>query len=168
MRVDDEQNATIWEKTWNVEAGGLSRKLGLTTTEILGQVYEGGIRSLYIMGENPMMSEPNLNETRRHMEQLEFLVAQDIFITESAAFADVFYEIQLRRCGPFSFVSKIVARLNHHIIAIKPWMKIGPGRVVDICRTGGHLHLETVGFLQNCANQLRGVRPIVIAETINN
>jgi predicted molibdopterin-dependent oxidoreductase YjgC len=42
------------------------------------------------MGENPMMSEPNLNLTRHHMEQLEFLVAQDLFINESAAFADVF------------------------------------------------------------------------------
>jgi predicted molibdopterin-dependent oxidoreductase YjgC len=42
------------------------------------------------MGENPMMTEPNLNVTRQHMEQLEFLVAQDLFINESAAFADIF------------------------------------------------------------------------------
>ena len=45
---------------------------------------------LYIMGENPMMSEPNLNEMRKHMTHLEFLVAQDLFINESGAFADVF------------------------------------------------------------------------------
>jgi predicted molibdopterin-dependent oxidoreductase YjgC len=42
------------------------------------------------MGENPMMSEPNLNLTRHHMEQLEFIVAQDLFINESGAFADIF------------------------------------------------------------------------------
>jgi predicted molibdopterin-dependent oxidoreductase YjgC len=42
------------------------------------------------MGENPMMTEPNLNATRHHMQQLEFLAAQDIFINESGAFADVF------------------------------------------------------------------------------
>jgi predicted molibdopterin-dependent oxidoreductase YjgC len=42
------------------------------------------------MGENPMMAEPNLNVTRHHMEQLEFLVVQDVFINESGAFADVF------------------------------------------------------------------------------
>jgi predicted molibdopterin-dependent oxidoreductase YjgC len=71
-------------------AGGLSRKLGLTTTEILGHAHEGGVRALYIMGENPMMSEPNLNETRKHMQELEFLVSQDLFINESGAFADVF------------------------------------------------------------------------------
>jgi formate dehydrogenase alpha subunit len=90
MRVDNEENSVKWEKAWNVEQGGLSRRLGLTTTEILSQTREGGVRSLYIMGENPMMSEPNLNEVRRHMEQLEFLVAQDLFMNESAAFADVF------------------------------------------------------------------------------
>ncbi len=73
-----------------MEPGGLNRKLGLTTTEILSHAHPGGVRALYIMGENPMMTEPNLNETRRHMEQLEFLVAQDLFINESAAFADVF------------------------------------------------------------------------------
>jgi formate dehydrogenase alpha subunit len=90
MRVDNEENARKWEQAWNIEPGGLSRKLGLTTTEILSHAHPGGIRALYIMGENPMMTEPNLNETRRHMEQLEFIVAQDIFINESGAYADVF------------------------------------------------------------------------------
>jgi formate dehydrogenase alpha subunit len=114
MRVDDEQNATKWEETWNIESGGLSRKLGLTTTEILGHAHEGGIRSLYIMGENPMMSEPNLNETRKHMEQLEFLVAQDIFMTESAAFADVFLPATpfAEKDGTFSNTDRRVQRVR--------------------------------------------------------
>jgi predicted molibdopterin-dependent oxidoreductase YjgC len=90
MLVSDEDNAKKWEAAWNIEPGGLSRKLGLTTTEILSHAHPGGVRALYIMGENPMMSEPNLNQTRRHMGQLEFLVAQDLFINESGAFADVF------------------------------------------------------------------------------
>jgi len=90
MRVDNEENARKWEQAWNIEPGGLSRKLGLTTTEILSHAHPGGVRALYIMGENPMMTEPNLNQTRHHMEQLEFIVAQDIFINESGAYADVF------------------------------------------------------------------------------
>ncbi len=90
MRVDAPGNAEQWEKIWHVEPGGLNRKLGLTTTEILAHAHPGGVRSLYIMGENPMMSEPNLNLTRQHMQDLEFIVAQDLFITESGAFADVF------------------------------------------------------------------------------
>ena len=89
MEVDNEENAAQWEKAWNIEPGGLSRKRGLTTTEILTHAQPGGVRALYIMGENPMMTEPNLNVTRHHMEQLEFLVAQDVFINESGAFADV-------------------------------------------------------------------------------
>jgi len=90
MLVSNEDNAKKWEAAWNIEPGGLSRKLGLTTTEILSNAHPGGVRALYIMGENPMMSEPNLNDTRKHMQQLEFLVAQDLFINESGAFADVF------------------------------------------------------------------------------
>lgn len=91
QRVDQEESARRWEQAWNIEPGGLNRSLGLTTTEILSSVGSpGGVRALYIMGENPMMSEPNLNLTRKHMEGLEFLAAQDLFITESAAYADVF------------------------------------------------------------------------------
>ncbi len=90
MRVDEQASAAKWEQAWNIEPGGLNRQLGLTTTEILDHAHPGGIRALYIMGENPMMSEPNLNLTRRHMQQLDFLVAQDLFINESGAFADVF------------------------------------------------------------------------------
>jgi predicted molibdopterin-dependent oxidoreductase YjgC len=59
MRVDNPENAAKWERAWNVEPGGLSRELGLTTTEILSHAHPGGVRALYIMGENPMMSEPN-------------------------------------------------------------------------------------------------------------
>jgi len=90
QEVDDPSNASKWEHAWHIEPGGLNLSLGLTTTEILTNVNPGGVRSLYIMGENPMMSEPNLNVTRDHMSQLEFIVAQDIFINESGAFADVF------------------------------------------------------------------------------
>ena len=87
--VSSEEVAQRWEKAWNIEPGGLSRKLGLTTTEIMSAVGPAGVRALYIMGENPMMSEPNLNHTRHKMEELEFLVSQDIFINESGAYADV-------------------------------------------------------------------------------
>jgi formate dehydrogenase alpha subunit len=90
QRVDDEASARKFEQAWNIEPGGLNRRLGLTTTEIMSEVRPGGVRALHIMGENPMMSEPNLNHTRHMMEQLEFLTAQDLFINESGAYADVF------------------------------------------------------------------------------
>jgi len=114
MRVDNPDNRAKWEKTWNIEEGGLSLKLGLTTTEILSNAHEGGIRALYIMGENPMMSEPNLNVTRHHIEQLEFLVAQDIFINESAAYADVFLPATpfAEKDGTFSNTDRRVQRVR--------------------------------------------------------
>jgi predicted molibdopterin-dependent oxidoreductase YjgC len=66
------------------------------------------------MGENPMMSEPNLNETRKHMQELEFLVAQDIFINESAAFADVFLPATpfAEKDGTFSNTDRRVQRVR--------------------------------------------------------
>ena len=88
--VDDETSALKFEQAWHIESGGLNRHKGLTTTEIIGAIAPGGVRGLYIMGENPMMSEPNLNHTFRKMQDLEFVVAQDLFINESGAFADVF------------------------------------------------------------------------------
>lgn len=114
MRVDNPENRAKWEKRWNVEEGGLSLKLGLTTTEILSHAHEGGVRALYIMGENPMMSEPNLNLTRHHMQQLEFIVAQDIFINESGAFADVFLPATpfAEKDGTFSNTDRRVQRVR--------------------------------------------------------
>ncbi len=114
MRVDNEDNAKKWETAWRVEPGGLSRKLGLTTTEILSHAHEGGVRALYIMGENPMMSEPNLNVTREHMKELEFIVAQDIFINESGAFADVFLPATpfAEKEGTFSNTDRRVQRVR--------------------------------------------------------
>jgi predicted molibdopterin-dependent oxidoreductase YjgC len=114
MRVDNEENAKKWEQTWNIEPDGLSRKLGLTTTEILTHAHEGGIRALYIMGENPMMSEPNLNVTREHMQELEFIVSQDIFINESGAFADVFLPATpfAEKEGTFSNTDRRVQRVR--------------------------------------------------------
>jgi formate dehydrogenase alpha subunit len=90
QRVDDEASAHKFEQAWKIESGGLNRNLGLTTTEIMSAVGPGGVRALHIMGENPMMSEPNLNHTRHMIEQLEFLSVQDLFINESGAYADVF------------------------------------------------------------------------------
>lgn len=114
MRVDNEENRAKWEKLWNIEAGGLNLKLGLTTTEILSHAHEGGVRSLFIMGENPMMSEPNLNVVRHHMQELEFLVAQDIFINESGAFADVFLPATpfAEKDGTFSNTDRRVQRVR--------------------------------------------------------
>lgn len=115
--VDNEDNARRWEEAWHIEPGGLNRQRGLTTTEILAAVHPGGVRALYIMGENPMMSEPNLNHTRKKMQELEFLVAQDLFINESGAFADVFLPAAswAEKDGTFTNTDRRVQRVRQVI-----------------------------------------------------
>ena len=117
MLVDEPGNAEQWEPVWNVEPGGLNRQRGLTTTEILAHAHPGGVRALYIMGENPMMTEPNLNVTRQHMQDLEFLVAQDVFINESGAFADVLLPAAAwaEKDGTFTNTDRRVQRVRRAI-----------------------------------------------------
>ena len=86
QRVDDENINEFFEKFWKTE---LSKKPGLTVVEIMDAVVNNKIKGLYIMGENPAMSDPNLNHARHALASLEHLVVQDIFLTETAMFADV-------------------------------------------------------------------------------
>ncbi|MEC7660374.1 MAG: molybdopterin-dependent oxidoreductase, partial [Pseudomonadota bacterium] len=84
--VTDKDQLDRWEKFWSTD---LDREKGLTVVEITDAMYEGKIKGAYIMGENPAMSDPDQNHTREALSRLEHLVVQDIFLTETAAFADV-------------------------------------------------------------------------------
>ena len=137
QRVDDETAARKFEQAWNSEPGSLNRSLGLTTTEIMSTVGPGGVRALHIMGENPMMSEPNLNHTRHKMEQLEFLVAQDLFINESGAYADVFLPAVswAEKEGTFTNTDRRVQRVRK---ALEPRGKSRPDWEI-ICDLAGRI-----------------------------
>lgn len=75
-----------FEKAWHTL---LPPEPGLTTTEMVEGILLGTVKGWYVMGENPLMSEPNLNHARHAVEQLEFYVAQDIFFNETNVYADV-------------------------------------------------------------------------------
>jgi formate dehydrogenase major subunit len=75
-----------FEKAWGTE---LDPEKGLTVTEIIGSALKGGVRGMYMMGENPFLSDPNINKVRKALAALDFLVVQDIFLTETSEFADV-------------------------------------------------------------------------------
>lgn len=75
-----------FEEAWGVS---LDDKTGLTEVDILDAAYKGKIKGLYLMGENPMMSSPNINHVKEALENLEFLVVQDIFLSETANLADL-------------------------------------------------------------------------------
>lgn len=86
QKVNDPQVRDKFSKAWGVD---LSDEVGLTVVEMLNAAYEGKIRGLFVMAENPAMSDPDLNHTREALKRVEFLVVSDIFMTETAELADV-------------------------------------------------------------------------------
>jgi formate dehydrogenase major subunit len=86
QRVDQPPARDKFEALWETE---LDPKPGLTVVEIMHAISDGIIQGMYIMGENPAMSDPNLNHARKALSSLKHLVVQDIFMTETAWYADV-------------------------------------------------------------------------------
>ena len=86
QRAGDADVRVKFERAWGHD---LDPEPGLTVTEIIGSILDGGVKGMYMMGENPFMSDPNMNKVRKALSALEFLVVQDIFLTETAEFADV-------------------------------------------------------------------------------
>ncbi len=87
QKADDSGVKARFEQAWG--SADLDPKRGLTVTEIIGSALKGGVRGMYMLGENPFLSDPNINKVRKALAALEFLVVQDIFLTETAEFADV-------------------------------------------------------------------------------
>ena len=84
--VADAANRTKFETAWG---RSLDPKPGLTVVEIMKAALDHRVRGMYILGENPFISDPNSNKVRKALASLDFLVVQDIFLTETAEFADV-------------------------------------------------------------------------------
>ncbi|MDH3919901.1 MAG: molybdopterin-dependent oxidoreductase, partial [Rhodospirillales bacterium] len=84
--VADAEVRAKFEKAWNA---ALSETPGLTVTKMLPAALEGKIKALYVMGENPVLSDADVTHVVEALENLEFLVVQDIFLTETAKLADV-------------------------------------------------------------------------------
>jgi formate dehydrogenase major subunit len=84
--VEDASVRGLYEDFWGVQ---LDPKKGLTVVEIIHAIKDGVIKGMYIMGENPAMSDPDVQHAREALAKLEHLVVQDIFLTETAWHADV-------------------------------------------------------------------------------
>ena len=84
--VDDPATRAKFEEFWQAE---LDPEKGLTVVEITEAIHDDVIRGMYIMGENPAMSDPNVSHARAALAKLEHLVVQDLFLTETACYADV-------------------------------------------------------------------------------
>jgi formate dehydrogenase alpha subunit len=84
--VVDKQNAEKFAKAWNTK---LSTKIGLTLPEMLEAAVTGEVRAMFILGENPMVSDPDIQHVKEALKSLDFLAVQDIFMTETSQLADV-------------------------------------------------------------------------------
>jgi len=85
-RVDDEASRRAFEEAWGVK---LPEKPGLTLTEIFSGCLRGEIKALWIVGENPVVSDPDSEHVEEALKKVEFLIVQDLFLSETARFAHV-------------------------------------------------------------------------------
>ena len=85
--VGDPRVRARFAKTWGVPEESLSLTSGLMVTEVVKP--ESGVRGMYIMGENPIISDPDIAHAEHWFQELEFLAVQDLFLTETARYADV-------------------------------------------------------------------------------
>jgi formate dehydrogenase major subunit len=106
-RVDNQDARERFEAEWGVK---LDPTPGLTVVEIMDAVHAGQIRGMYIMGENPAMSDPDVHHARQALAELEMLVVQDIFLTETGYLADVILPASAfpEKTGTFSNTDRAV------------------------------------------------------------
>jgi formate dehydrogenase alpha subunit len=115
--VSDLAIAKKMEEAWGVK--DLPTKPGLTVTEMIPKAHAGELKALYIIGENPLVSDPDLNHAEASIKHLDFLVVQDIFLTETAQMADV---VLPSRCfaeknGTFSNTERRVQQIRKAVEA---------------------------------------------------
>jgi len=137
QQVTDPAAREKFEKAWGVE--NLPDKPGLTVTTAIDAAAKGQLKALYVMGENPMMSDPDQNHVRQAMEKLEFLVVQDIFPTPTTEYADVILPAAsyAEKDGTFTSTERRVQRVRK---AIEP---VGQSRsdweiLCDVARRAGY------------------------------
>ena len=110
QHVSDAAARSRFERAWQLPEGTLDTKPGLTVVEVMHAIKTGGIRGMYIMGENPAMSDPDANHAREALAALEHLVVQDIFLTETAYLADVILPASAfpEKTGSFTNTDRLV------------------------------------------------------------
>lgn len=112
--VGDSSIRQRFEQAWGT---ALDPKPGLTVVEIMRAAYDGRIKGMLMMGENPFLSDPNINKVRQALSRLEFLAVQDIFLTETAEFADVILPSAscLEKVGTYTNTDRRV-QLGHKVV----------------------------------------------------
>lgn len=131
------------EKAWGT---ALPNKVGLKIPEMFKAAHEGNVKAMYILGENPVLTDPDANHIRGALEHLEFLVVQELFLSETAAYADVILPAaSFAECdGTFTNTERRVQRVRKAIDPIP-----GQANWQTICqmfnRMGYAVHYDSPG-----------------------
>jgi formate dehydrogenase alpha subunit len=117
QKVANEAMREKFSKAWGVE---VPTNKGMTVTEMIPAAADGKLHYLYIMGENPMISDPDIHHVEKALKTVDFLVVQDIFLTETAALADVVLPATsfAEKDGTFTNTERRVQRVRKAIPAI--------------------------------------------------
>lgn len=109
--VSSIESERFFEEIWGVQ---LSPNHGLRIPEMLDEAAEGNVKYMYIMGEDPVLTDPDANHVKRALENLDFLVVQDLFLTETAKFADVVFPAACyaEKDGTFTNTERRVQRVR--------------------------------------------------------
>jgi formate dehydrogenase alpha subunit len=120
QKVDNDEARARFEELWQQS---LPTEPGLMATEMPHAIRDGRIKGMWIMGENPALSDPNMTHARESFEKLEFLVVQDIFLTETAELADVVLPAATfaEKNGTFTNTERRVQRIRR---AVRPSGKV--------------------------------------------
>ena len=137
QKVTEHDTRKKFEKAWNVT--DLPGEIGHTVTTAIDAAADGNLKGLYIMGENPMMSDPDQNHVRKALEKLDFIVVQDIFPSPTTEYADVILPAAsyAEKDGTFTSTERRVQRIRK---AIEP---VGKSRadweiLCDVAQRAGY------------------------------
>ena len=110
QHVSNAATRAKFESAWKLPPGTLDDQVGLTVVEVMHAIDHGDIRGMYVMGENPAMSDPDANHARAALAALDHLVVQDIFLTETAYLADVILPASAfpEKTGSFTNTDRLV------------------------------------------------------------
>jgi len=154
--VEDSEIRAGFEKAWGAE---LAPKTGLTVVEIFHAIEKGDVRALYLMGENPALSDPNLNRTRKALEKVEFMISQDVFLSESGQYADVVLPAFsfAERDGTFTNTERRIQRVRKAVAA--PGQARDDWKIIcDISNAFGYpMHYENASEIMD---EIASVSPI--------
>lgn len=134
--ISDPANVALFEKAWGAK---LNTQMGLRIPEMLDMAHYGKLKAMYVMGEDPVLTDPDANHVRKAIDNLKFLVVQDLFMTETAKYADVFLPAACyaEKDGTFTNTERRVQRVRRAAAApgeCRPDWEI----ICDIARLMGY------------------------------